>query len=126
MLGLTLISPRPGMYGEDETIHGGGGGTIVDASMPSYAPTEASGFPGDLDADDANDLVAAIIEPDWSIYVGGGHRWLDGSWEDPTRGDGELTRSTMVTGALKLKAQRRFRPPRSRTLTRSKHQRQEE
>ena len=44
MLGLTLTSPRPGMDGEDETIHGGGGendlgdkyeSTIVDASMPS-------------------------------------------------------------------------------------------
>ena len=62
MLGLTLTSPRPGMDGDDETIHGRGG------------------------ENDLGDLVATIIEPDWSIYEGG--RWLDGSWDYPTRGDG--------------------------------------
>ena len=62
MVSKTTTSPRPGMDGDDETNHGRGG------------------------ENDLGDLVATIIEPDWSIYEGG--RWLDGSWDYPTRGDG--------------------------------------
>ena len=81
---------RHGMDGDDVSIHGGGGeedyeSTVPEASMPSHAPSIASGFPGDLDGDE-DDEDPIVIRPNWSIEDVHGHRWVDGDWEDQTRG----------------------------------------
>ena len=57
-----------------------------DCMFPSYVPSSASCFPGDFDADEVR--AEMLIKPDWSKEDVRGHRWLDGSWEAPTRGGG--------------------------------------
>jgi hypothetical protein len=60
------------------------------ASLPS-GWEEASGAPGDMDADDpaaAGGNTSVVIEPDWSQGVPESHRWLDGTWADLPRGGG--------------------------------------
>ena len=71
--------PRPDVDDEE---------SVVEASLPSYAPSMASGIPGDLDANE--DQIGSIwMKPDWSMQDGmWGHMWLDGSWEAPTRSGG--------------------------------------
>ena len=65
--------------------------------MASYAPSSASGFPGDLDDDyDVDERDPLVIRPDWSMDVENVDRWLDGIWDDDstaaaasTHGDGD-------------------------------------
>ena len=47
--------------------------------FPSNAPSDVSGVPGDLDADDADDREPMLFKLDWSIEDDSSHRWLDGS-----------------------------------------------
>ena len=62
--------------------------SAVTATFPSHAPSQASAFPGDLDAEAADAFTPIFIKPDWSIEKVHGHAWLDGSWEAPPRGGG--------------------------------------
>ena len=72
----------PGVDGEDVFDDAP---SIPDVFFPSYAPSNVSGFPGDLDADDDDAKEPMLLKPDWSIEDLRGHMWLDGSWEAPTR-----------------------------------------
>ena len=71
------------MDGEDDS---GDAESSPDCMFPSYVPSSASCFPGDFDA--AEVRAEMLIKPDWSKEDVRGHRWLDGSWEAPTRGGG--------------------------------------
>ena len=76
-----------------------------DCMFPSYVPSSASCFPGDFDADEVR--AEMLIKPDWSKEDVRGHRWLDGSWEAPTRGGGatqeiQVGGGTQTEGAVEV------------------------
>ena len=59
-----------------------------EASLPSHAPSGASGFPGDLNVSE-DQLEGFIIKPDWSTAGAHHQEWLQGTWEETTRDGGD-------------------------------------
>ena len=81
-LELTQLTPGDGAEGADGIYDD----DLESLTLPSYAPSNVSGMPGDLD--DFDDLEEINVAPQW----GDSPRCSDGSWAiDETRGGGETS-----------------------------------